>query len=327
MTNVRSRGFSVVIPVLNEAGTIEGCLDSLLRATNADVDFEFLVVDGMSDDGTRDIVEAYSRKHSSVRLVDNEQQTTPAGFNKGFEVATNDIIVLMSGHARVTSGFFAHIQKLFEERATNADIVGSRVKPVADGYVQRSIAGALMSRFGAGSKRFQTYEGYVDTVSYGAYKREVIETIDKMDPGLPRGQDYEYNKRARECGFTIYQSAESTTRYEPRSTFSGLFKQKFGNGRGKFRIYQQSKPQPHRGLRSLMTGSGLVVLSIFIPGSFLLLTILPLIYVLAMGATTIETIQNSERLSNLHAPGIMLALGLIHGGYAAGLVSGLLASR
>ncbi|MDL0121116.1 glycosyltransferase family 2 protein [Halobacterium salinarum] len=327
MTNMHSRGFSVVIPVLNEAGTIEGCLDSLLRATIADVNFEFLVVDGMSDDGTRDIVKGYSRKHSSIRLVHNEKQTTPTGFNKGFEVATNDIIVLMSGHARVTPDFFDHIRELFKERAPDADIVGSRVKPVADGYVQTSIAGALMSRFGAGSKRFQGYEGYVDTVSYGAYKREVIETVGKVNPELPRGQDYEYNKRARECGFTLYQSAESTTQYEPRSSFLSLFKQKFGNGQGKARIHQQDNSGPDCGLRFLTAGLGLSMLSLFIPGIFLALTVLPLIYILGIGATAVETVQSNEELSKLHAPGIMLTLSLIHIGYASGFVSGLLGAH
>ncbi|NHX36800.1 MULTISPECIES: glycosyltransferase [Halolamina] len=327
MTSVDSSGFSVVLPVLNEAENIEGCLDSLLRASLSDVDLEILVVDGMSDDGTREIIDQYSRKDSSIQLVDNEQQTTPTGFNKGFETASNGVIILMSGHAQVTPNFFDHIRELFEERAPDADIVGSRVDPVADGYVQTSIAGALMSRFGAGSKRFQAYEGYVDTVSYGAYKRYVIESVGKMDPDLPRGQDYEYNKRAREHGFTIYQSAQSTVQYEPRSTFIGLFKQKFGNGRGKTRIHQQSKSQSYRGLGLHTAALVLFSLIFILPGATLALSILPPLYVLGIVFTATKVIQRNNEFSRKHIFGIVIALTIIHSGFVSGFVTGLLTPR
>lgn len=317
MSNEASHGFSIILPVYNESETIRDCLSSLLDATLPGIEFEFLIVDGMSDDGTREIVTQYP----SIRLIDNEQQTTPTGFNRGFDAASNDIIVLMSGHARVSSEFFSHILEMFENRAPDADIVGSRVKPVGDGYVQTSIAGALMSRFGAGSKRFQAHEGYVDTVSYGAYKREVIETVGKMNPDLPRGQDYEYNRRAREHGFTIYQSAESTIQYEPRSTYLSLFKQKFGNGRGKASIYQESKSQSNCGMGLFSTTLVLASLTLILPGVLLALALLSILYVGGIAFTASTVIQQNRELSKKHAVGIILSLNLIHIGYTFGFIT------
>jgi len=310
--------FSVVIPVLNEADSIEEALDSLLAADLPDMDLELLVMDGLSEDGTREIVSGYVDRFDEVQLLDNERRTTPTGFNVGFEAATNDIVVVMSGHARVTEDFFTEIIDIFENRVPDADVVGTSVTLDSSGYVQTSIAGALMTRFGAGSDRFRRHEGYVETVSYGAYKREVIEAVGGMDPELPRGQDYEYNKRARESGYTIYQSRESTVVYEPRATFRSLLTQKFGNGRGKARIFLRDRSPLYRVLPVL----GLVgaVSAAFVAStlSVLVFGLMTLLYLAVMGTTSIGIVHARDGISPRYLPGMLLALACIHVGFALG---------
>jgi hypothetical protein len=56
-------------------------------------------------DRTRDVVAEYITKTPVVRLVDNPDQSTPSGFNIGFDEETNDVVALMSGHAHVTDNF------------------------------------------------------------------------------------------------------------------------------------------------------------------------------------------------------------------------------
>ena len=319
--SARINSLSVIIPVLNEAEAIGECLDSLINASLPQVDIEILVIDGMSEDKTREIVNQYSQQHEEIYLIDNKQQTTPTGFNKGFEEFSNEIAVLMSGHASVSDNFFLTIIDLFENEAPDADIVGTRVYPDSEGYIQTSIAGALTSRFGAGSKRFRPYAGYVTTVSYGAYRREVIETVGKMDPELPRGQDYDFNKRAREQGFKIYQAAESTVQYEPRSSFTELFRQKMGNGRGKAQISLMNETRLSRILSPVSIGLS-VTLLIFFPLLLSLLTTVFVVYLSVMAGSITEVIVRDNSFSPRHFFGILVALVVIHSSFSIGFLIG-----
>ena len=66
---------SVVIACHNEAARLGDCLDSLLAQTLTD--WELLVVDDGSTDGTREILEAYARQDSRIRLWFFDEQRGP----------------------------------------------------------------------------------------------------------------------------------------------------------------------------------------------------------------------------------------------------------
>src|SRR5262245_1179216 len=78
---------SIVMPCRNEERFIEKCLASIF-ATDFPADrFEVLVVDGMSDDRTRDVVRSIASREPRVRLVDNPGRTTPLALNIGIDQA------------------------------------------------------------------------------------------------------------------------------------------------------------------------------------------------------------------------------------------------
>ncbi len=88
---------SVVIPARNEAGSIAETLDGITGALKqAGIPHEIVVVDDSSTDETAELVSAYTRKTSEVRLYSN---TGPNGFGMairaGLEVATGDVIAIM----------------------------------------------------------------------------------------------------------------------------------------------------------------------------------------------------------------------------------------
>ncbi|KAB7514672.1 hypothetical protein DM867_06025 [Halosegnis rubeus] len=158
-------------------------------------------------------------------------------------------------------------------------------------------------------------------MSYEAYKREVIKTVGRMNLGLPRGQDYEYNKRVREHGFEIYQSAESTVRYKPRSTFYSLFKQELGNGRRKASIRQSGESRTEYGVGMFATLLAVGLLTPILPG---VLALLSVAYAVGVTATVNSVIEQQRELSGRHAFGSVVALLAIHIGYATGYLVELL---
>src|SRR2546425_8306033 len=59
------RSVSIILPCRNEERYIRPCLDSILASEHPRADLEVLVVDGRSDDGTREIVARRSEEHTS----------------------------------------------------------------------------------------------------------------------------------------------------------------------------------------------------------------------------------------------------------------------
>ena len=251
------RTYSIVVPVYNEEDDIDRCLSSLLD-TGCHADrMEVLVVDGMSDDATRDIVNEYEFAHQSIRLLNNPDQTTPHAINIGFAESTNDIVVLLGGHSWVPPDFFTRIDEAFDERAPDADVVGGVMIPEPTGYFEAAITGALTSPLGSSSTRFQPEEGYVETVNYGAYRHDVVDDVGGMDIDLPRAQDYEYNRRIRERGYRIYQYPRIRVMYRPRSSPRKLVKQYFGNGYWKAHVFEEYGEYP---LSARMVGQSVITL-------------------------------------------------------------------
>jgi glycosyltransferase involved in cell wall biosynthesis len=71
------QGVSVLIPARNEASGIAISLEYLLKSDHPN--FEILILDDHSDDGTADIVSEFARKDNRVRLL--RSKPLPEGWN------------------------------------------------------------------------------------------------------------------------------------------------------------------------------------------------------------------------------------------------------
>lgn len=163
---------SAIIPTRQERNTIEKCLDSVLANSYPIDKLEIIVVDGMSSDGTREIVKKYVARYPIVKLLDNPQLVTPTALNIGIKAAQGDIIVILGAHSYIDKDFLLQSVKALYEHP-KADCVGGVACTIGTSLIGGAIASALSSPFGVGNARFRTgnYEGFVDTVAYGAYRR------------------------------------------------------------------------------------------------------------------------------------------------------------
>ncbi len=223
---------SVIIATYNEARFIGECLSSLMAQTYPLDRMEVVVSDGGSTDGTREIVAAVSAEHPQVRLVDNPKRIQVCAFNRGIEESKGDLVMIMCAHATHDADYVRRCVEVSAE--TGAANVGGiwETKPGANTLIARSIVVACSVRFGIGGARFRVggTAGSVDTVSGGAYRRDVFEKVGLMDERLVRGEDNEFNARLRENGLTIYFDPSIRTSYFARSTIGGFLNQCFVNG-------------------------------------------------------------------------------------------------
>lgn len=238
---------TVVMPIRNEADRISGTLRSVLDQDYPPDRMEVLVVDGRSDDTTRDVVAAESAGDPRVQLLDNPERIVPTALNRALAAATGDVIVRVDGHCALPHDYLRSCAALLE--TTGADCVGGMIesRPGGPGVVPRAIALAMGSRFGtgAGFRTGRAEPGPVDTLAFGAYRRDVFDRIGGFDEELIRNQDDEFNLRLTRAGGVIWMDPSIRSPYWTRATLRGLWRQYFQYG-----VYKVRVAQKHRGVAS-----------------------------------------------------------------------------
>jgi len=203
--------------------------------------FELIVADGMSDDGTRDVLRRLAQVHPSLRVLDNPGRIVSTGLNAAINAASGEIIIRADAHTVYATNYLRECVAVLRE--SGADNVGGPWMAVGDGYVGDAVAAAFHSRFASGGARAHdvAYEGEVDTVYLGCWPRSVFERLGGFDEELVRNQDDEFNLRLRRAGGAIWQSTRIKSSYRPRNTLRQLFRQYSQYGYWKVRVIQKHR--------------------------------------------------------------------------------------
>lgn len=225
---------SVVLPAYNEERYIKACIESLINQTYPRDYMEWIIVDGNSTDKTQEIVKGYSKIYP-IKLLINEKRKTPISLNMGIKEAKGDYVIRFDAHAIFPPDYIEKCIGCLEN--IGADNVGGWIETKADGYIGKSIAKILSSKFGVGGSSFRTERksGYVDTVPFGAFRRDVFDKIGLFNEDLLRSEDNDINARIIEYGRRIYLSDDIHSVYCCRDTVLGVLKQGMKNGNALFR--------------------------------------------------------------------------------------------
>lgn len=222
---------SVVMPVYNEEKYIKNCIDSLLTQDYPLDCMEWIFVDGVSTDNTRKLIEGYIKMYPNlIRLFSNPNKTVPYAMNIGIREAKGKYIIRLDAHADYSKNYISKCVYYLD--TTDADNVGGVAETKSIGFVGNTIAKMLSSRFGVGNSEFRTNgdSGYVDTVPFGAFRREVFEKWGGYDERLTRNQDNEMNYRIRKNGGKIYLSSDIKLSYYCRDSIKGISSMAMKNG-------------------------------------------------------------------------------------------------
>ena len=231
MANI-AKSISVIIPCRNEEKFIGACLDSVLNFDFPTDDVEVLVVDGMSTDRTREIVVSYVENNSAVKLIQNPGKIAPSGLNIGIRNSVGEIIVRIDAHSDYPKTYITDCIRLLE--TTGAGNAGGIVVTVPNGSGAWAvpISAVTSHKFGVGNGAFRVggKPGFVDTVPFGVFPREVFAKVGFFDERLTRNQDNEFNARLRRYGYKIAFDPAIKTNYKNQAGLSGLVRQAFFTG-------------------------------------------------------------------------------------------------
>lgn len=233
---------SVVMPVRNEADFIRRSLGAVLSQDYPPSRLEVLVVDGMSDDGTPDLVHRIAAEHADreVDVLPNPAGIVPQALNLALDRVTGDVVIRVDGHCVIPHDYVRRCVRLLRE--TGAACAGGCVETVGETRAARAIAVAQSSRFGVGGVAFRvgaSRGGPVDTVAFGAYRREVFDRVGRFLPDLVRNQDDEFNYRLNRAGETVWLDPSIRVTYYSRATLRALWRQYFQYGFYKIRVMRE----------------------------------------------------------------------------------------
>lgn len=239
------KSVSVIIPCYNEERFIGKALANLAEQYPQE-DYEIIVVDGMSDDHTRDVVAAFQQSHPeiAIRLLDNPARNIPHALNLGIASARSEIIARMDAHAAPSSGYIRRCVEVLSE--STAAVVGMpcRVRPGADTATARAISIAVSHPFGIGDAKYrlgkdgdkrETQED-VDTVAFACFSKQLWSELAGFDEDLLTNEDYDFNYRVRARGERVVLDRLAHCDYFARPTLAKLGSQYFRYGTWKARM-------------------------------------------------------------------------------------------
>lgn len=232
---------SIVVACRNEAGAIGDLLRSISEQRMEGWEWDVIVADGRSEDGTREIVEEYCACHSRFHMVDNEGLMVSTGLNRAIRMARGEYILRMDARTEYDPTYGRTcLEELTRHEADNA---GGPARAVAHTRFGRAVAAAYHSRFSTGGACFHDldYEGWAETVPYGCWRKSTLEGLGLFDEALFRNQDDELNLRLVRAGGRIWQSPHIVSWYHPRETLRGLCAQFFQYGFWKVAVMRKHR--------------------------------------------------------------------------------------
>lgn len=236
---------SVIVPCYNEKRFIGQTLENLITQYPADA-YEIVVVDGMSEDSTRDVVEDFQNSHPDVaiRLVLNPDRIIPKALNLGIEQATGEVIARMDAHAFPSSGYIRRCVEVLSNG--DAEVVGMPclVQAGANTTTARAIALAVSHPFGIGDARYRlnankNQQEAVDTVAFACFKKSLWQRLGGYDENLLTNEDYDFNYRARMQGDRVILDRSEHCNYFARESLPKLSAQYRRYGKWKARMLRR----------------------------------------------------------------------------------------
>lgn len=222
---------SVVLVVRNEAPHIEECVAQIVGQDYPRDRLEIVAVDGMSDDGTRQILESLATDGIPLRILTNPALGRAQGLNLGIRAARGDVIARIDARTLVDRDYFRRCVTCLEE--SGADNVGGVQRPLAAGMMQQAIGVAMAHPFGVGDAQFRIglRSGFVDTLYPGCFRRDVFARVGFFDEAAPIiSEDSDLNYRIRQAGGRVYLDARIVVGYRPRETLLELWRMYFRYG-------------------------------------------------------------------------------------------------
>ncbi len=324
---------SVIIACRNEVRTITQVLRDLEAQTFPD-GFEVVIADGMSDDGTRELLQELVRTRwkFDLHVIDNPARIIPSALNRAVSASRGTYIVRVDGHSRIGPTFVSEI--VHPLRSGVADVVGPQIQLLAGSStpIAQAIAvcsGSILGTGGTASRRPLTTPTDVSHAVMSCYRRDVWERNGGYDEALLSNEDFDFDIRAHRAGARILALPSPVFKLVARATLSALAQQRWRYGWWKGAVLHKMPSSLHlRQAVPVIALIGVVALAVASVLGAVSATVLVWCVAVYCGIAIMTALAEAKRyptaaslvVAAIAAP---IIFAIIHGVWACGVCAGL----
>jgi glycosyltransferase involved in cell wall biosynthesis len=169
---------SIVVPVFNEAATLERILGAVDERPEVS---QIVIVDDGSSDGSVEIVQQYPFKHEHLLLLHGKNRGKGAAIRTGISLATGDVVLIQDADLEYDPGDYQRLLEPFRDETVKV-VFGSRSFSSHTAYSFWFVLGNRLVTF-ATNLLFNTWISDMETC-YKALRREVWEALDLRSDGF-----------------------------------------------------------------------------------------------------------------------------------------------
>lgn len=232
MNRDQTPSVTIMMPVYNEERSVAEAVASALRQTVQST--ELLVIDGFSEDATREVVGALALEEPRIRLLENPQRNISSALNVGLSHARGEFVSRVDAHLTITDSYIETGLEVLAEHPDVAAVGGCRIG-VASTKTGQAVAAALSSPFGVGDSinHYATEPQETDHASMGVYRTEVLRAVGGWDENLRVNEDVDIDHRILALGHKIRYHPDMIMYWSVRETLRDFGRQYRRYGRGK----------------------------------------------------------------------------------------------
>src|SRR5579883_212199 len=207
---------SVIIPHLNQANSLAGCLDSLKCQTLERAAFEIIVV----DNGSTSLPQAVLEQHPETLLLLESRPGPGMARNRGVDAARGDILAFIDADCRAHPDWLDSALRMLNA-APARTILGGDVQIWRENRTAFSALEAYESVFAYRFKLYIEQHGFSGTGNLVLRKSD----FDFIGPfrGIDVAEDIQWGQRARAAGYTFRYTPEMVVFHPARQTLRDLF--------------------------------------------------------------------------------------------------------
>jgi len=195
---------SVIVCVYNDESYIGACIESLLRQTYPKDQYEIIVVDDGSTDGTAQIVNQIVRSYSIVAYIYQENKGPSRARNRGIEMATGEFVAFIDSDCEAVPDWLERLIGCFAEGV--ASVGGMQFGHPQDNEFAKKVD-AFLRAVGIIGDYVKPHRELRE-VSHNAscnssYRASLIREVGGFRDGLFPGEDVDLDRRLRDKGYKI----------------------------------------------------------------------------------------------------------------------------
>lgn len=317
---------SVIIPCFNEQNRIRSVLEAIAVQTYPRDYIEVVIAEGLSTDNSLAEIKVFSALYPELNLIiiNNPKRKIPNGLNLAIQASHGDIIIRIDAHSKPYPDYIERIvDSLVNGLGENVGGIWE-ILPGDPTWMSMAIAKAAALPIGVGDAMYRhaTRPGYVDTVPFGAFKRELLALIGFFNESLNANEDYEFNARILKSGGRIWLDPKIRSQYYARTNLAELSSQYWRYGYWKLKMLRLfpgtirwRQVLPPLFILSLFLG---IIFSTYFHGFWFIPVIEILLYiiVLLVGSLKATLLEKQSRLLF----GIPLAIATMHFSWGTGFL-------